>query len=146
MANTPDVSKALPPLVNCAGQQNGTDPTIADMTIRTAMDTNHNEKTGDEHYTGNKQHRQDLQSKIKDLMSKRNKLKSEMKKHELKCNELKSKLEEVESTVQEAKAQEVKLKEKAFEWGNNVPKSVIKEFWLRVDELTSETNQLFSEI
>ncbi|KAK6714828.1 hypothetical protein SNK04_005758 [Fusarium graminearum] len=123
-----------------------TDPTIADFITRTAMDTNHNEKAGDEHYAGNKQHRQDLQSKIEDLMSKRNKLKSEMKKHELKINELKSKFEKVESTTQQAKAQKVKLKEKVFEWGNNVPKSVIKEICLVTDEFDSEMNQLFSEI
>ncbi|CZS81106.1 unnamed protein product [Fusarium graminearum] len=79
-------------------------------------------------------------------MSKRNKLKSEMKKHELKINELKSKFEKVESTTQQAKAQKVKLKEKVFEWGNNVPKSVIKEICLVTDEFDSEMNQLFSEI
>lgn len=69
-----------------------------------------------------------------------------MKKHELKINELKSKFEKVESTTQQAKAQKVKLKEKVFEWGNNVPKSVIKEICLVTDEFDSEMNQLFSEI
>ncbi|WXC45981.1 hypothetical protein QX201_005675 [Fusarium graminearum] len=123
----------------------GHDPITADKGTDT-QSQDHNEKAGDEHYTGNKQYRQDLQSKIEDLMSKRNKLKSEMKKHELKINELKSKFEKVESTTQQAKAQKVKLKEKVFEWGNNVPKSVIKEICLVTDEFDSEMNQLFSEI
>ncbi|EKJ77645.1 hypothetical protein FPSE_02143 [Fusarium pseudograminearum CS3096] len=126
MADAPDISRDHPPPVNCAGRPNNNDRTIADLTIRTAMNTNHNEKTGDELYAENKQQKQEPRSQGTDVLS------------EIKDLESASEVIDSKSRQFIAKIKEIVLEnEKAFE---------NEEICLQIEELYLEIEKEFDSL